>query len=125
MTYHRGFATRLTRRVSLVEQELPTLPGHMSSPPVFSWIRVTRTLVLCVCFVDRCMSVCPFFRLAIVLFDLLRYTDFDYPFGIFKLFYNFRTIVICYPLLYPVESVLTSKSLLSLLPKISTSVLTS
>jgi hypothetical protein len=28
------FVTRLTRRVSLVEQELLTLPEHMSSPPV-------------------------------------------------------------------------------------------
>jgi hypothetical protein len=27
-----GFATRLTRRVPLVEQELPTLPEHLSSP---------------------------------------------------------------------------------------------
>jgi hypothetical protein len=29
-----GFVTRLTRRVPLVEQELLTLPEHMSSPPV-------------------------------------------------------------------------------------------
>jgi hypothetical protein len=28
------FVTRLTRRVSLVEQELPTLPEHLSSLPV-------------------------------------------------------------------------------------------
>jgi hypothetical protein len=27
-----GFVTRLTRQVPLVEQELPTLPEHMSSP---------------------------------------------------------------------------------------------
>jgi hypothetical protein len=27
-----GFVIRLTRRVSLVEQELPTLPEHLSSP---------------------------------------------------------------------------------------------
>jgi len=27
-----------------------------------------------------------FFFLAIVLYVLLRYTDYDYPFGIFKLF---------------------------------------
>ena len=32
-----GFVTRLTRRVSLVEQELITLPEHMSSPTVFKW----------------------------------------------------------------------------------------
>jgi hypothetical protein len=55
-----GFVTRLTRRVSLVEQELLTPPEHMSSLPVFSGVRVTRSLVLCVCFVDRCLSFCPF-----------------------------------------------------------------
>ena len=71
--------------MSLVEQELLTLPEHMSSPPVFSGVRVTRSLVLCVCFVN-----CPFvlFLLAIVLFVLLRYADSNYPFGIFKLFFN-------------------------------------
>ena len=56
-----GFVTRLTRRVPLVEQELRTLPGHFSSPPVFSGARVTRSLVLYVCFVDRCLSFCTFF----------------------------------------------------------------
>jgi hypothetical protein len=57
-----GFLTRLTRRVPLlVEQELPTLPKHLSSPPVFSGVRVTRSLVLCVCFVDRCLAFCTFF----------------------------------------------------------------
>jgi hypothetical protein len=53
--------TRLTRRVLLVEQELLlTLPEHLSSPPVFSGVRVTRSLVLYVCFVDRCLSFCTF-----------------------------------------------------------------
>jgi hypothetical protein len=52
--------TRLTRRVSLVEQELLTIPEHMSSPPVFSGVRVTRSLILYVCFVDRCLSFCTF-----------------------------------------------------------------
>jgi hypothetical protein len=33
---------------------------HLSSPPVFSGVRVTLSLVLCVCFVDRCLSFCPF-----------------------------------------------------------------
>ena len=80
-----GFVTRLTRRVPLVEEELLTLPEHLSSPPVFGGVRVTRSLVLCVCFVDPCLSFCAF-RLAIVLSVLLRFTDYDYPFGIFKLF---------------------------------------
>ena len=73
-----GFVTKLTRRVPLVvEQELLTLPKHLSSPPVFSGVRVTRSLVLCVCFVDRCLAFCTLF-LAIVLSVLLRFTDSDY-----------------------------------------------
>ena len=55
-----GFVTILTRRVPLVEQELLTLPKHLSSPPVFSGVRVTRSLVLYVCFPDRCLSFCAF-----------------------------------------------------------------
>jgi len=55
-----GSVTRLTGRVALVEQELFTFPEHLSSPPVFSGGRITRSLVLCVCFVDRCLSFCPF-----------------------------------------------------------------
>ena len=53
-----GFVTRLRRRVPLVEQERLTLPEHLSSPPVFSGVRLTRSLVLYVCFVDRCLSFC-------------------------------------------------------------------
>jgi hypothetical protein len=68
-----------------MEQELLTLPEHPSSPPDFSGVRVSRSLVLYVCFVDRCLSFVPFL-LGIVLSVLLRYTDSDYPFGIFKLF---------------------------------------
>ena len=55
-----GFVTRLIRWVPLVEQKLFTLPEHLSSPPVFSGIRVTRSLVLYVCFVDHCLSFCTF-----------------------------------------------------------------
>jgi hypothetical protein len=40
--------------------KLLTFPEHLSSPSVFSGVRVTRTLVLCVCFVDRCLSFCTF-----------------------------------------------------------------
>jgi len=38
-----GFVTRLTRLVPLVDQELPTLPEHLSSLPVFSGVRVSRS----------------------------------------------------------------------------------
>ena len=93
--------TRLTRWVSLVEQELLTLPEHPSSPPVFSRVRVTRSLVLYVCFVDRCLSFCTF-TFGIVFSVLLRYTDSDCPFGIFKLYlthfidpkHNFKVFIL-------------------------------
>ena len=86
-----GFVTRVPRRVPLVVQELLNLTEHLRSPPVFSGVRVTRSLVLYVCFVDCCLSFCTFFLLAIVL-SVLRYTDSEYRFGIFKLFlsYNLR-----------------------------------
>jgi hypothetical protein len=45
---------------SLVEQELLTLPEHLCSPLVFSGVLVSRSLVLYVCFVDRCLSFCTF-----------------------------------------------------------------
>ena len=62
----------------LVEQELPTLPEHLSSPPYFSGFYVfVLQLVICL-FV--------LFLLAIVLSVLLRVTDSNYPFCIFKLF---------------------------------------
>jgi hypothetical protein len=68
-----GFETWLTRREPLVEQELPTLSEHLSLPPVYSGVRVTRSIVLCVCFVDRCLSFCTFFfwpLCCLFLFDL-------------------------------------------------------
>jgi hypothetical protein len=55
-----GFVTRLTWCMLLVEQELFTLPQHLGSPPVLSGVRLTRSLVLYVCFVDRCLSFCTF-----------------------------------------------------------------
>ena len=76
MTYHR-FVTRLTRRVWQAEQELLTLPENLSLPLIFSEVRVTQYLVLCVCFVDRYLSYCPFL-LVFVLSVLLRYMDSDY-----------------------------------------------
>jgi hypothetical protein len=50
--------TRLTRREQLLEQELLTLSEHPSSPPDFSGVRVAWSLVVCVCFVNRCLSLC-------------------------------------------------------------------
>ena len=60
---------------------------------VFSGVRVTRSLVLYVCFVDRCLSFCTFF-FAIVFSVLLQYTVSDCPFGVFKLFFDYFEIEI-------------------------------
>jgi hypothetical protein len=59
MTYYRLCSLSKTTG-ALVEQELLILPEHLSSFRVFSGVRVTRYLTLCVWFVDRCLSFCPF-----------------------------------------------------------------
>ena len=59
----------------IVLDKLKTNSWKLRSPPVFSGVRVTRSLVLLIVLL---------FHLAIVL-SVLRYTDSDYPFGIFKL----------------------------------------
>ena len=37
-----------------------TLPEHPSSPPVSSGVRVARSVVLYICFLDRYLSFCTF-----------------------------------------------------------------
>jgi hypothetical protein len=45
----------------VLEQELLTIPEHLAEFTVsFSGLHVTQYLVLCVCFVDRCLSFCTF-----------------------------------------------------------------
>ena len=66
--------------MSLVEQELLTIPEHLRSPPVFSGIHVARSLVFCVMF---CRSLFIIFLLAVMLAVLLRFMDI---FGVFKFF---------------------------------------
>ena len=78
--------TRLTQRMPLVEQELLTLPEHMSSPPIFSEIHVTRSLILCVYFVDCCLSYCAFSFCHCVVCSLI--CGFWLPLCFFKLFFG-------------------------------------
>jgi hypothetical protein len=56
-----GFVTGVTRREQILERELPTLPEHMSSPPVFSGDRDTRSLMLCVMFCRLLFDLLTFF----------------------------------------------------------------
>ena len=65
-----------------------TLPEHLSSPVVFRLLDHQFYMYVLQ------IVVCPFvlFLLAIVL-SVLRYTDSDYPFGIFKLFFLVYTYI--------------------------------
>ena len=58
-----------------------TFPENSSSTSDVSGVRVTRSLGLCICFVVRCLTI--------VLSVSFRYTNSDYPFGIFKHFIKF------------------------------------
>jgi hypothetical protein len=42
--------------ITFILIEIMYPPEHLSSPLVFSGVRVTRSLVLCELFVDRCLS---------------------------------------------------------------------
>jgi hypothetical protein len=51
-------------------QNRNTLPEHLSSSRFFCGIHVTRSFVLSVCFVDRCLSLCPFsFGICVVCYS--------------------------------------------------------
>ena len=84
----RLYSCRLTvaRRVSHVEQKLLTLSGHLSSLPVFSGVRVARSLVLCiVC----CITFVVLFLLSVGHCTVCPSSVYDFwlpPFGIFQIF---------------------------------------
>jgi hypothetical protein len=67
-------------------------PADPSGAPEFTRffcdVRATLSFVSRVCCVDRCLVV--------VLSVLLRFTDPDYPFGIFKLFFRIELTYTCY-----------------------------
>ena len=76
--------TRLTRRVPLMDQECAYLSGAPGFTPGFEW-GSCYSIFSFMCNVCRSLFdllsffVCP-------LYYVLRFTDYDYPFGIFKLF---------------------------------------
>jgi hypothetical protein len=61
-----------------VEQEPLTLQEHLSSPSVFSGVRVTRSLVFCVMFFRSLFVL----FLSAVMLSVLRFMDSDCPFGV-------------------------------------------
>jgi hypothetical protein len=75
--------------------QLSTLPEHLSSSPVFSGVRNTRSVVLYVCFVDRYLSFCSF-TFGHCVFCSSIYRFWLPPFDIFKL--RLLGVVAFYPL---------------------------
>ena len=71
------FVARVTRQVPLMEQELPTLPEHLSSPPVFTGFVYSIFSFMCI--------------LCISLFGLLSF--FFWP--LCYLFFSFGHCVVC------------------------------
>jgi hypothetical protein len=83
--------------VSHVKQEVLTLLEHLTSPSVFSWVRVARSIVMCLMFC-RSLFVLLSFALSVLLFMAC-----DYPCGIFKL------VLQCLWFLSYIQSPTTSK----------------
>ena len=86
-----GFVTRLTRRVPLVEQELLTLPEHLSSPPVlvgscysiFSFICVfCRSLFVLLCLFFRSLCCLFFFDIRFLIAPLVSSNSYKNSFKI-------------------------------------------
>jgi len=67
---------------SLVEQEMVTLPEHISSSTVIILVCVAQSLVFCVVFCKSLFFLLSFFFMTIVLSVIRRFTVSDYPFGI-------------------------------------------
>ena len=79
-----GFLTRVTRWVPHVKQELPTLPEHLSSPRFLVRFVLFDLLFYVWCFVDRCLSFCPFsFGHCVACHSSVSGCP---PLGVFKLF---------------------------------------
>ena len=78
-------------------------------PPVFSRVRVTRSLILCVCFVYRCLSFCPFSLGHCVVCPILTYgfclpllylqTHLQIYCSSFCCIFSKQKIILCYHLL--------------------------
>ena len=92
MTYYR-VCSQINTTGTTSEAGTATLPEYLSSTR-FSGVRVTRYLVLCVCFVDRCMSFCAFSFGHCVVCPSSIY-GFRLPLCIFKLFFVATSLLMC------------------------------
>jgi hypothetical protein len=90
-----GFVTRLRRRVPLVEQELLTLPNHLSSPPgscysIFSFICMfCRSLFVLLSFFFWPLCCLFFFDLRILIAPLVS-SNSSYSFFLYKSYFPYE-----------------------------------
>ena len=68
-----------------MKQELPTLPEHMSSPTVFSGVRVAQILAFCVVCCRSMFVLLSFFILPSCCLSIFNLRLLIYPFSTFKL----------------------------------------
>ena len=109
--FNTEFVTRVTRRMPHVEQDILTFHEHLSSPPVFSGVRVARSFIFCVMFCRSLFALLFFFFLLLCclpFFDLLLLitplVSSDYHFGIFWLPLWYLLITLWYLLITPLVS---------------------
>jgi hypothetical protein len=98
--------------MSRVEEDLPTYPEHLSSPSLFSAVRVTWSLVFCEML---CRWLFVFLLLTIV--SVRRITTYYYFFGIFKLE---KRVNICN--VYPINLIALSKTSTQILTKATSNI---
>jgi hypothetical protein len=72
-----SYCLTVTRRVSLVDQEMYTLLWHPSSSRRFNGVRVTQFLIICSILSSTIIVLIFLFILAIVLYVFLRTTASD------------------------------------------------
>ena len=84
--YVKGENDNTTGAISGAGNAYPS--GTSKFTPVLIGVRITRSLVLYVYFIDRCLSFCTFSFGHCVVFSS-PIMDSHYPFGIFKLFFTY------------------------------------
>ena len=101
--YHWIVNMRNTTGSTIVEQELLTLPEHLSSLSLYSGVCIAQYLVFYIVFCRSLfiyMSLCPFFFFIYCVVCLFRFTASDYSFFIYCVVCLFRFTASDYSFFY-------------------------
>ena len=75
------------------EAETVALPEHLSCSPVFSGVRVARSIVFNVVFVDPCLSLCPFLYWPLYCLSVFELRLLDTSLAYLILFYLSQLLI--------------------------------